>query len=177
MPFRVPLLLEVVDAVVHRLDITATRAFNPVGPAASGYDDIFREPVVTDGTAGASVAGRVSSRQEMTAVRVPCQIETSLYEDLRQSFSGALPQSNMTLVFHRQNLADLGLLDPTTNNILLKKGDRISQLERRSLGVPVLVFRPPGLFINEIYPGSWGFGLDGHDLHLCILEQRDEGAL
>jgi hypothetical protein len=175
MPFRVPLLLEVVDAVVHRLDITATRALNPVGPASSGYDDIFREPVVTDTTAGASVSGRVSSRQEQTAIRVPCQVETTLFEELRQAFTGNLSQTRMALVFHRQDLANLGLLDVVTNNILLKKGDRVSQLERRSLAIPVLVFQAPGLFVTEVYPASWGFGPDGHDLHLCILERRDEG--
>ena len=175
MAFRVPLLLEVVDAVIHQLDHAATRAFDPVGPATSGYDDIFREPVVTDTIAGASVAGRTSSRQEKAAIRVPCQVETTQFEELQQAFTGDLPQSRMTLVFHREDLLNLGLLDTVTKNILIKKGDRISGLEKRSLGVSVLKFQGVGMFVREIFPGSWGFGPDGHDLHMCILEQRDEG--
>ena len=177
MPFRVPLLLEVVEAVVHRLDTTATRAVNPAGPQPQGYDDVFREPVVTDPNSGSSVDARVESRVELAAVRVPCQVETTLFDELRMGFAGNLPQNRVTLVFHRQDLQMLNLIDLGTGNIQIGVGDRVSRLERKGLGVPVLSIREPGLYITEIIPASWGFGPDGHDLHLAILESRDRGVI
>lgn len=176
MAIRVPLLLEIVDAVVHRLDTTATRLDNPQGLAPQGYDDVFREPVVTDPDSGSSVDSRVSSRKEHPPIRVPCQVETTLFENLQMSFAGNMPSTRMTLVFHREHLLALGLLDPTTKNCIIQTGDRVSQLEQYNLGVPTLVFEQPGLFVTEVTPASWGFGPDGHDLHLVILERRDQGA-
>lgn len=178
MIIRVPLLLNFVDAVVFRLDTAATRAVNPPGPSPEGYSDIFREPVVSDGAAGASVGGRVSTRREMDPVRVPCQVETSTFGDLREGFTGNLPQSRVQLVFHRADLESLGLLDPITKNVVLKIGDRIEKLEKHGSPGTVVAALPgkDGLFIREILPASWGFGPDGHDLEVAVLEQRDQGA-
>jgi len=178
MIFRVPLLLNIVDAVILRLDTEGTRATAPP-TSAKGYSDVFREPIVYDEEAGASIEGRKSTRTEMAAVRVPCQVETGQFDELRQSFAGDLPRSEMALVFHRKDLLPLGLIDPTSGNVTIKKGDRIEKLEKHN--VPgVIALRLPskeGLFVNQVLPASWGFGPDGYDLHIAFLSQRDEGTI
>lgn len=126
MAVRVPLLLQRVAAVVHRLDIAATEAFDVPGPAVSGYDRDFQEPIVFTTGGGA----RESARQELPAVRIPCQTESLKFEELRQLFSGDVPSFNMILVFHRKNLEDLSLIDPTTRDPLVRVNDRVSALEK-----------------------------------------------
>jgi hypothetical protein len=176
MQVRVPLLLCLVDAVIERRDPEGTRDLDPPGPAQSGMDDIFREPVVYDNASGAQVAGREVATQYHAPVRVQCQVETTLYDNLNMAASGNLPDSRMTLVAHRQQLAQLNLIDSVTGNILIRVGDRVRSLERSGQGVTVTTFPNGGLFITEVRPASWGFGPDGHDLHLLILEPRDPGT-
>lgn len=179
MPFSVPLVLEVVDAVIYRLDTVGTRGFDPPGAATYGYNDAFREPVVFDETGGSSIADRKTSRAELSAIRVPCQVETAQYDSLRQSFQGTLNQSDMALVFHRVTLKTLGLIDEDTGNVLISVGDRVAALERHNFegSVVLRLPGPEGLYITQVMPRSWGFGNDGYDLHVAILNPRDPGTV
>lgn len=179
MPFSVPLVLEIVDAVIYRLDTIGTRGFKPPGSAAFGYDDAFREPVVYDTTGGSSVADRRSSRMELSAIRVPCQVETTQYDALRESFMGNLGQTDLALVFHRVTLKLMNLIDEDTGNVLIKTGDRVAGLEKHNLeGVIALQLpNPDGLYVTQVMPRSWGFGNDGYDLHIALLSSRDQGSM
>jgi hypothetical protein len=154
------------------LDISATRTLDPDGEDTAGYDPTFREPIVYD-TGGI----RTTSRQELPAVRIPCQVENATEERLRELGVGDDPVSNMLFVFHRLDLETLGLLD-SNREVVIKKGDRISQLERYGspVGTVIKKFAEPGLFVWEVRGRSWGFGPDGYDLELCIVEKRREGA-
>jgi hypothetical protein len=175
--FRVPLLLTIVDAVIYRLDPVGTRAVDPPGPATEGYDDIFKEPVLYETTTHDS-ATRTSTRTELPPVRVPCQVEIFTQEQLRQMFTGNVPDTSMTLVTHRRDLELLGLVDLVTNRPSFGIGDRVSGLEKRNLpGVLARGFPAPGFFISELRPGSWGFGDVGNDLELLFLSEREQGPV
>lgn len=173
MIIRVPLLLQRSIAVVHRLNISATRLHNPDGEDVYGYDETLKETITYD----RAVEGAVDSRRESSEVRIPCQIETWRYEELRQVGLGDAPVTNMVFVFHREDLEKLGLLD-SEKTILLKKGDRISHLEKYGAvsGMVTKRFNDPGLYIYELRPGSWGFGPDGYDLEIVFTARRQEGA-
>lgn len=177
MAIRVPLLLQKAVAVIYRLDIPATRGINPPGEDTIGFDDEFNEPIVRDNSE-TTPNTRASTRQEMAAVYVPCQVEMLRYEDLRQLAVGDAPVTDMALVFHRRDLQRLGLLS-ATKDVILKKGDRIGSLEKDGspVGTTIKTFSDPGLYIYEVRPRSWGFGPDGYDLELALTTKRREGAL
>jgi hypothetical protein len=170
---RVPLLLQKSVAVIHRLDIAATRTFDPVGEDTSGYDSTFREPIAYDDPVTDT---RKSSRRERPIVRIPCQVENLTEERLRELRIGDASVSSIMLVFHRKDLGNLGLLDEN-QEVVIKKGDRVSALEQ--YGAPVGTvskrFADPGLFIHEIQGRSFGFGPSGYDLEVAILSDRREG--
>lgn len=174
---RIPLVPNTVAAVVHRLDVVATRAVDPPGAGTSGVDDLLDDVVVyTDAGTGL----RTSARREVAAVRVPCQLETLSHDRLRETFGGDAPTSTMVLVFHRRDLASLGLLDATNRACLVRVNDRVSAIERvGSPGTVVMPLGPEnlGLFVYEVRAGSWGLGPDGHDLELVYMNDRPRAAV
>lgn len=172
MPFSVPLILEKSIAVVHRLNVAATDGLTPyVG--ATGYDKDFKEPATYDLTAGQSVQ-RTGARIEFPEIRVPCQVERARFELLNQQPPGDSPSTSIALVLHRRDLKRLKLIDVRTDELLLEKNDRISSIESsRRKGHAVIQIEPPGLYIWELGPGSFGFGDDGHDLILAYLSVRE----
>lgn len=161
---RVPLIWPV-DAIISRLDTDATRALDPAGTPASGYDDIFREPYpLTNGTTDTRI-------YISPAVTVPVQVETKSFEELRITFGGDAPVSTVVLVAHRMDLSALGLITASTGRPLIKKGDRIDKIEAHGSGRTVLDLTSP-LYIWEILPASWGFGPDGYDLEIIYTSAR-----
>lgn len=173
MIIRVPLVLQKTIAVIYPLDVTGTRAHDPVGPDTSGYDEILREPIVYNDVGGS----RVDSRQELPPIRIPCQVENMTDEQLKEEVSGDVPVSNMILIFHRADLERLSLLD-SNRNVIIKKGDRVSSFERYGapIGTVVKTLTEPGLYIHEMRSRSFGFGPDGHDLEFALLAERKHGA-
>jgi hypothetical protein len=172
VPIRVPLLLQKAVAVIYPLDISATRAKDPAGEPDTGYSNTFDEVIVYDES-----NERTTARTEGTAIYVPCQVENLTDERLRQMITGDAPVTNMAFVFHRRNLEKLSLLD-ANKDVILKKGDRISHLEKYGapVGTIIKTFADPGLYIYEIRSKSWGFGSDGYDLELVLTTKRREGV-
>jgi len=171
--FRVPLLLEKSLAMLYRLDVQATKLVRPYVGATAGYDDDFREPLVFDDVRGGKTT-RQSARIELPPIRVPCQVETQRFERLDQKPPGDVPDSDVQLVFHRMDLLQLKLIDPYSNELAIKKNDRVSHIEAyRFPGKVSQQFEPPGLYITQIVPGSFGFGPDGFDLHIVYLGIRE----
>jgi hypothetical protein len=163
MTIRVP-LISPIDAVVYRLDIQATWAVNPPGAEHSaGYDPVTEEPIIYR-----SAGVRVEPRQEMAAVRIPCQVETARADELNMIFGGNDPVAEHIFVFHRQDLASLSLID-ANGNCLLKTGDRIGSLEKN--GRTVKTYQKK-LYIYRIDMGSQGFGPDGYDLEIAYTSYR-----
>jgi hypothetical protein len=169
----VPLLWPI-DVVIYRLDIQATWAEDPPGAAHDkGYDPILGEPVISRGDAASRP--RTVPRKEHPPIRVPCQKETVKDEELNMATTGDDPLSTIRFVAHRADLERLGLLDPTTRNCVLKKGDRISHLERKGTGVMVKQYQKP-LYVYRVDDGSDGFGFDNYDLHIIWTWHRPDSA-
>lgn len=160
---RVPLIAPVY-IIVYRLDIQATWAEDPPGPKSTGYDYIYREPVVERASGVRSV-----NRVESAAVSVKAQMETSTYEELQLALGGNNQATDQTFVLHRKDLATAGLLD-SNNECVFKPGDRIDHIEQ-PLGTTVLTYSKP-LYIYAIRPGSQGFGPTGYDLNLVYTTHR-----
>jgi hypothetical protein len=173
MTVSVPLLWPI-DAVIHRIDIPATWAEDPPGTAHDkGYDDILREPVISRGDD--ADRPRTVPRVEYAQIRLPVQEEPKTNEELNMAATGDDPLSNVVFVCHRNDLRRLALLDTSTGNCLLKKGDRISHLERKGTRVKVREWQKP-LYIYRVDDGSQGFGLDNYDLHIIWTWHRPDSA-
>ena len=95
-------------AELRRLDTAAMASTDPdgAGPLTGGFDPDFKEPVLVDRD-GDGIAER--ERTELPAIRVPCQVEPKVFEDLRMLASGDSPRSDISLVFHFKDLERLGL--------------------------------------------------------------------
>jgi len=157
-------------AEIAQLDTVATEAIDPPGAAASGYDPDFKEPVL----ASPSPEGAgVSQRQEKPTVRVPAQVEFGPFEQLRQAFSGNLPDSRVVLVMDFDDLDRLGLIDAGGNETLLRPNDRVVQILNARDEVIEAFPDPPGMFITELRPGH---GLDAdRNIVLAFANEREQG--
>lgn len=176
MAFSVPLLLEISLAVIHRLDPMSTKNLTPYNGATSGYDKDYREAVTFDLEQDEELV-RTLARVELPELRVPCQVEPVRFDQLKQIFSGDTPDTEFQLVFHRNDLRRAGLLDLETGLPLVRKNDRVSRIEARARpGRATLTFPDPGVYIYEIRPGSFGFGVDGYDLHIAYLHSHERGT-
>lgn len=165
---RIPLVNVLSAIVLDRLDITATRAENPPGDPATGYHPELQAPYPYKDP----VTGVLSdTRQYMAAVRVPCQVEVMSWERLAKEFAGDAPDVNTVFVLHHMHLTTLGLLE-ANGNCLIKKGDRISAIEKN--GIPGTVSRPlpRPFYVFEVRPAGWGLGPLGHDLQLLYVTER-----
>lgn len=164
-------------AELFRLDTQAMAG--PVGvgpdPAAPGYDPDFKEPVAVD-TDDDGVGERV--RREHPPVRVPCQVDTKAFEELRVFASGNAPRSRIDLVFHFKDLERLGLVDAPTGDAHVRPGDRLGALYDTAGALVQAVRTPPGLYVAEARP--IGFGLDRarprRNLLLVAFEDRQPAA-
>lgn len=160
-------------AVVRRLDPAATAAV-----ANGGFDDDFNEILpAADGTAlGAS------SRREMVAVRVRCQVSRPKGLNLAQMTRGGSQEAtDLELTLFSQDLEAAGLVD--TNNVpLFRPGDRIQSIEDLN-GVTQWAWSyPPGLIVQSVEPRGYGAAIVGTPrfnlvvLHCHVPLQAEEGA-
>ena len=128
--------------------------------AASRFDPDFKEPLPD---------GRVEQ-----PVTLPCQVEVAEFETLEESFSGDLPKTALTLVFHFRDLERLGLVEAETGEPRLRVGDRLAALRDRAGKIVQAIRMPPGLFIVELRPVTFGFGLS-RNLLLAVFHDREQG--
>lgn len=175
MPYRGRLIKPFL-AEMAQLDPAATELDpDAAGPLTSGYDDDFKEPVVFT-----AASTRTSARKEKAIVSIPAQVETgggvdAPFEAMRQVLGGDSPDSRVVLVFHFKDLEQLGLVDPTTGEALVRKGDRLHAI-RTMAGVLVQTIRtPPGLYVVQAAPAGFGIGLR-RNLLLVTLEDREQGV-
>lgn len=164
--FRAPLLYPS-DAVISPLDIDATWAANPPGTPATGYDKKLREPYPKQVTPGGPITDyRVYGAQ----IRVPCQVEIKTFEELRDVADGDAALTKVVLVFHMQDLEELGLFVPATGVLLLKKGDRLDSIEEHDTAIVIQPLAEP-TYLYRLDPDSWGFGR-GYDLKIGYTTSR-----
>jgi hypothetical protein len=159
-------------AEIARLDTVATAADpDAAGPFASGYDPDFKETVVVPSGPGRGV----DARKEMPPVRIPCQVEVGAFEALRQLASGNSPDSRVTLVFHFRDLERMGLVDAGTGDALLRVNDRLVAIHDLDGNLVQAVRTPPGLYVTEVQPQSFGIGRS-RNLLLATVGSRELGA-
>jgi hypothetical protein len=125
------------------------------GPLTSGYDADFQETVLVPSSGG---RGRDACR-EKPPIRVPCQVEIQVFDQLSEIATGNSPRSHLVLVFHFADLEHLGLVDPITGDALLRSGDRLVAIRDLRTGELVQAIRTsPGLYLTEAQPQSFGLG-------------------
>jgi len=165
---RIPLVNVLSAIALERLDIAATRATDPPGDPTEGYHPELRAPYPYNDVA---TGARADTRQYLTAIRVPCQVEVMSWERLAKEFAGDAPDVNTVFVAHHMHLTTLGLLE-SNGNCLIKKWDKITAIEKN--GIPGSVSRPlpRPLYIFEVRPAGWGLGPLGHDLQLLFVTER-----
>ncbi|HET9621813.1 MAG TPA: hypothetical protein VFP84_10620 [Kofleriaceae bacterium] len=128
--------------------------------------------VPDDGSVGRSH----DARREKPAIIVPCQVEVQSFGALTELANGSSPHSHLTLVFHFRDLEQLGLVDPTTGEALLRVGDRLVALRNLHTGDLVQAIRtPPGLYLTEPQPQAFALG-QRRNLLFATFEERAQGA-
>lgn len=156
---------------IYRLDTAATAADpDGAGPLTAGYDPIFREPVVTSTADGVGSKRRV----EMAPVQVHAQIETGTFQRMNPVQNGIDPSSHMTLVMHLEELEANGYVDAATGMVVFKPSDRIGAFYKLTGALVQSFPNPPGLFITEVMPSSYGLGID-RNLVIVRCEHRKQG--
>jgi hypothetical protein len=159
-------------AEIAQLDTAATSADpDGAGPLTSGYDPDFRETrVVPDAT----WRGR-DARREKPSIRLPCQVEIGTFGELQELLTGNSPRSHLVLIFHFQDLERMGLVNPATGDALLRVNDRLVAIRDFNTGEIVQAVRtPPGLYITESQPQSFGLGLR-RNLLFATFNERAQG--
>lgn len=159
-------------AELFRLDTHAMATVDPdgAGPLEAGYDPDFKEPVVVDQDDD-GVGERV--RAEHEPVRVPCQVDTKVFEELRMHASGNAPRSRIDLVFHFKDLERLGLVDAASGDALLRPGDRLAGLFDKAGELVQAVRTPPGLYVTEARPSGFGLNMARPRRNLLMVTFED----
>ena len=165
------------SAELHRLDshAMATADSDGAGPHANGYDPDFKEPVLVDRD-GDGIGERV--RAEHPPVRLPCQVDTRVFEELRMLASGNAPRSQLDLVFHFKDLERQGLVDSASGDALVRPGDRLAAIYDKGGRLVQAVRTPPGLYVTEARPIGFGLGVarPRRNLLAVTFEARQQGT-
>ena len=164
-------------AELHRLDTHAMVAPDSDGGEAigAGYDTDFKEPRLVDHDDD-GIGERV--RAEHPAVRVPCQIDTKAFEELRMFASGNAPRSRIDLLFHFKDLERLGLVDAATGDALVRPGDRLGAIYDKAGALVQAIRTSPGLYVTEARPSGFGLNMarPRRNLLTASFEDRQPAA-
>lgn len=152
---------------------TAATAADPDGPGplTSGYDDVFREPVVLRPQTG-SAPGMMNRKERVE--RFLAQIEDGSSDVLNMTAAGNSPTSVMGLVFHFEDLERAGAVSAESGKTVIKApGARLISIRHPRTGELIERFdMSPGLYATQAR--SIGFGLGPtRNLLLVVFEERD----
>lgn len=157
-------------ARIARIDTVATEADpDAAGPLTSGYDDVFREPVMVPASGDDRLGS--SARVEATPISVRCQVEPEQFEVLQQMVSGDAAQGRFHLVLHFKDLEDAGLVE-ASGHAAIRKGDRLVGIDRTDGTLVQEVPDPPGLYVHEALPRGMGLSLNNAHRNLLLLTFR-----
>jgi hypothetical protein len=166
-------------AELAQLDTTATAA-DPDGPGglSSGYDADFREPALLPTPGGVAPSGTpdlgVGARKEKPAIRLPCQIETDAFGAQQMGPAGNTPETEMTLIFHFEDLERLGLID-ANGDAAIRVNDRLLAIRRMDGTLVQQIRTPPGLYVAAVAPIAFGIGLERNLLKVTV-QDREQAA-
>jgi len=135
------------------------------------YDDVFREIPKVD-IDGDGIGEE--QRAEHDPILVPCQIEPVAWDALQLIALGQVPKYDIELVFHFRDLERLGLVDDM-GRAAISNGDRLVSLKDRA-GVSLqTVPTPPGLYVTEAMPESFGLCMAAPRRNLLIVRLATRG--
>ncbi len=138
---------------------------------ATAQDPDFKETVLVP---DAGWRGH-DARREKVPILVPCQVEVQTFGELQELLTGMSPRSHLVLVFHFEDLEHMELVDPGSGDALLRVNDRLVSIRDYHTGEVVQAVRtPPGLYITEVQPQSFGLGLR-RNLLLATFNERALG--
>jgi hypothetical protein len=164
-------------AELCRLDSQATGNADPdgEGPLSGGYDPDFQEPVLVDSDDDGL---GLSTRREHPPVRLPCQVEAKVFDELQMAAAGNTPDTTIELLFHFRDLEHQGLVDQESGQALIHPGDRLAGLYDAAGTLVFTVTNPPGLFVREARPLGFGLGRSRpqRNLLLVTFEDRRQAA-
>jgi hypothetical protein len=137
------------------------------GALASGFDEDFQETV----TFKSATQARVTSRAERI-VRIPCQIESNVMDQLQQFASGNSPSAKIFVTFSFRDLRRLGLVRASGVPVL-KSSDRLAAIYEYCRGACGTLIQkipdPPGLFVKSLTPSGF---MGGRNLLIASLEEN-----
>jgi hypothetical protein len=162
-------------ADIRRHNRAATAADpDGAGPLTSGFDDLYREPVVLPGS-GATEAVGVSARVEHDPLLVPCQVEDNMWARLQAMMNGNSPRGILTLVFHFKDLERMSLVDDK-GMALIQTGDRLQAIHDKRGNLVQEILSPPGMYVVDAVPAGHGLG-SKRNLLITTFEPRDQGIV
>ena len=150
--------------VVARVDPAAIEAAGPGG--ANGFDDVWRAPILE--TIG-DTSGPV--RRELDPITFEAQVEPGIFADLRRLMAGFAPEGDLTITAFMSDFEDAGLVG-ADGAPSLRPGDRVVRFEDRDGSIVLEIDDPPGLYIENTNPESWGF-TGAHRANLVIIRLTD----
>jgi len=139
-------LIQIFYAEIMRLDSSAIDSNNE-------YDDVFRQIIPTDSN-GDGIGTPV--RREMAAIKIPCQIDQGIMDQIQKNELGINLNADIELTFHYEDLENLDLLDPNTNRALIDVGDRLNSIYDINDNLVWQIKTPPGLYITEAKDEGFG---------------------
>lgn len=150
-------------AELYRLDTNSTAQ-------AAGYDADFKTTKVSY-PAGV----RTSSRRELAAVRLPCQVEIGQWHAQRVMLSGNAPDTRLTLVFHYRDLEAAGLVDAETGEAKIRVNDRLAGIYDSRTGEVTQKLPGEGVYATEVQQAAFGIGRR-KNLLVVIFEDRPKAV-
>jgi len=165
-------LIFVFLAELHRLDTKSIALEDPdsEGPLTGGYDRDFKEPVLVD-LDDDGVSERI--RREYPPIKVPCQVEPNTFEALSMHASGNVPDSEISLVFHFNDLERLDLVNVDTGDALIRPGDRLGAIYDKQGKLIQRIRNPPGLYVKEARPIGFGLNMSNPRRNLLLVTFTD----
>jgi len=150
-------------AQLHRLERITSGTSLPL------MDPDFREPIAVDLDEDGIAETR---RSELPPVRIPCQVESQTFEQLRMLPSGRAPRTSLDLVMHFRDLMQLELVDDE-GRARIGPGDRLSGIFTLDGAQVLPVQTPPGLYVTEARPTGFGLGLGRARRNLLLVTFSD----
>ena len=166
-------LIQKFFADIRRLDTAAMESTDPdgTGPATGGFDEDFREEVYVDSD-GDGIGE--SSRIEMAAVKVPCQIDRRPDDKAAPTGEGNASTERLKLAFHFRDLERLGLVSPE-GRPLISAGTRLAALYEKDESTLVEEYPdPPGMFVMREQQSGFGLSMRGPKRNLFIVTFESE---
>jgi len=137
--------------VLRRLDAVATAAVT-----GGGFDDTWRTTKpVADGTQFGT-----STRREMDALRIPCQLDRLLWGQKTLKPSGVETMEDILIILKWSDLVAAGLIS-SAGLPEIQQGDRIEAIETRAGAVDETFQNPPGMYVHDLERAGHGLASFG----------------